>query len=336
MRHDEHNNLESAGQDSFLDVTTNIVGILIVLVMVVGMRAQNPIVEASPNSDHPAANSGVPTAGEVETLGKNAATLESDVLNIAGEMRSIDREIDEHNAQREVLATMISAAQNDLGDRRAKLDAAQQEDFDLKRQLAESEKTVDEDGAELDEIKSEKPQVQIVKHYPTPISRTVLGHEVHYQLLGGRVTYVPVDEFIDDVRNDLRNAQGDYSSLADKVGVVGPRNGFEFRYTMDVAYDRGRGGVSIRTKEFQVVPVGSELGETVQQALSQRSEFRTVLAMHSPRDTTVTLWVYPDSFDLYRQLKEELHNLGYATAGRPLPEGVLIGGSSDGTRSSAQ
>ena len=58
--------------------------------------------------------------------------------------------------------------------------------------------------------------------------------------------------------------------------------------------------------------------------------------MHSPRDTTITLWVYPDSFDLYRQLKEELHNLGFATAGRPLPEGVLIGGSSDGTRSSAQ
>ena len=117
-------------------------------------------------------------------------------------MRSIDREIDEHNAQREVLATMIAAAQKDLGDQRAKLDAAQQEDFDLKRQVAESEKSVDEEGAELDEIKSEKPQVQVVKHYPTPLSRTVLGHEVHYQLLGGRVTYVPVDEFIDDVRND--------------------------------------------------------------------------------------------------------------------------------------
>jgi hypothetical protein len=48
------------------------------------------------------------------------------------------------------------------------------------------------------------------------------------------------------------------------------------------------------------------------------------------------MWVYPDSFELYRQLKEELHNMGYATAGRPLPEGVLIGGSSQGTRSSAQ
>src|SRR5215475_10180741 len=121
MRRDEHDNLESAGQDSFLDVTTNIVGILIVLVMVVGMRAQNPIVEASPNSDHPAPNSGVPTAGEVEALSKSATTLESDVLSIAGEMRAIDREIDEHNAQREVLATMIAAAHKEIDDQRTKL-----------------------------------------------------------------------------------------------------------------------------------------------------------------------------------------------------------------------
>ena len=35
-------------------------------------------------------------------------------------------------------------------------------------------------------------------------------------------------------------------------------------------------------------------------------------------------------------LKEELHNMGYATAGRPLPNGVLIGGSDHGTKSSAQ
>ncbi len=48
MKHrDDNTNLETAGQDSFLDVTTNIVGILIMLVMVVGIRAQNPIVDTN-------------------------------------------------------------------------------------------------------------------------------------------------------------------------------------------------------------------------------------------------------------------------------------------------
>jgi hypothetical protein len=118
--------------------------------------------------------------------------------------------------------------------------------------------------------------------------------------------------------------------------VVGPRNGFEFRYTMDVVTDRGRGIVGLRAKEFQAVPVGVQLGEPLEKSLSAQSEFRNALASHSPRDTTVTLWTYPDSFEAYRQLKEELHRMGFATAGRPLPKGVLIGGSDRGTKSSAQ
>jgi hypothetical protein len=73
MRRDEHSQIESAGQDSFLDVTTNIVGILIVLVMVVGMRAQNPIVAATGRA---AAGDKVPTTEELESLSKNAAAIE--------------------------------------------------------------------------------------------------------------------------------------------------------------------------------------------------------------------------------------------------------------------
>jgi hypothetical protein len=56
-----------------------------------------------------------------------------------------------------------------------------------------------------------------------------------------QVMYVPMDEFIDDVRNDMRSSGVNFSTISDKVGVVGPRNGFEFRYTMDVVTDRGRG-----------------------------------------------------------------------------------------------
>ena len=40
----------SAGQDSFLDVVTNIVGILIILVMVVGARVQQVVLTAVPQA----------------------------------------------------------------------------------------------------------------------------------------------------------------------------------------------------------------------------------------------------------------------------------------------
>jgi hypothetical protein len=60
-----------------------------------------------------------------------------------------------------------------------------------------------------------------------------------------------------------------------------------------------------------------------------------VLAGVKP-DTTVTLWCYPDSFAAYRQVREELHRLRIATAGRPLPDGAPIGGSAEGSKSVVQ
>ena len=53
-------------------------------------------------------------------------------------------------------------------------------------------------------------------------------------------------------------------------------------------------------------------------------------------DTTITLWCYPDSFAAYRQVREEMHRIGIPTAGRPLPEGAPIGGSTEGSKSVVQ
>jgi hypothetical protein len=117
---------------------------------------------------------------------------------------------------------------------------------------------------------------------------------------------------------------------------VGPRNGFEFHYTMAIGVDQARGLVRVQTRQWQLVPVGIQQGDPIDRALSAQSEFRSTLARHNPLDTSVTLWTYPESFADYRRVKEELYRLGYATAGRPLPNGVLIGGSDRGSKSSAQ
>ena len=78
------------------------------------------------------------------------------------------------------------------------------------------------------------------------------------------------------------------------------------------------------------------LGEPVATALSDRSDFRSRLAAVSPQSVVATIWVYPDSFAEFRQLKQELYELGFSTAARPLPHGVLIAGSPEGSRSAAQ
>lgn len=50
MRRVKPEDSSAAGQDSFLDVVTNIVGIIIILVMVVGAKVQHIILSGTPKS----------------------------------------------------------------------------------------------------------------------------------------------------------------------------------------------------------------------------------------------------------------------------------------------
>ena len=69
---------ESAGQDSFLDVVTNIVGILIILVMVIGGRVQQLVFDAPAPVDSQAAA----LAREIETLEATVAIAENEVQEL--------------------------------------------------------------------------------------------------------------------------------------------------------------------------------------------------------------------------------------------------------------
>ena len=55
-----------------------------------------------------------------------------------------------------------------------------------------------------------------------------------------------------------------------------------------------------------------------------------------PQLTAVTFWVYPDSFDLFRKLRDHLYERGLDIAGRPLPPDAPIAASKHGTASRGQ
>jgi hypothetical protein len=89
-------------------------------------------------------------------------------------------------------------------------------------------------------------------------------------------------------------------------------------------------------RRWTLVPVASELGETVDEALAPQSAFRNELARCKPGRTAITIWVYSDSFGPFRRLREELYRLGFVVAARPLPPEVPISGSPEGSKSAAQ
>jgi hypothetical protein len=123
--------------------------------------------------------------------------------------------------------------------------------------------------------------------------------------------------------------------MASRIESVGPVQGFALDYVIEAKVDPARGQVLIRSREWVVRPVSTGNGETTEAALAPRSRFRQVLSAVTP-ETTVTLWCYPDSFQEYRTIREELHRLGVPAACRPMPEGAPIGGSTEGSKSVVQ
>jgi hypothetical protein len=334
--------IEAGGQDSFVDVVTNLVGILIVLVLIVSVRVKHgwlAKVQSPDGAPPPAvAASADDNKKSLSTLAATAGGLEQDVHQIAAEMESVDQEMAVRAGEREKIATLVSAAEHVVAEHREKLAAGAREEYDLRRQADALNNELAGARQELSRAEHAQPAAVEVKHYMTPISRTVFGKEVHFRLEGGRVAYVPIDELFERAKSQIQRELPDMSNpraITEQKHTVGPYGGFEMQFTIGLDSD-GRGRYTLHSKEWQVVPVAGEVGEKVADALRPGSELRRQLALLEPSQTTITVWLYPDSFREFRTLKDELYRMGFVTAARPLPPGLQVAGSEHGTRSAAQ
>lgn len=327
-----------AGQDSFLDIVANIVGVLIILVMVMGVRAKHaPITMSVPNPEQEAAK---------RALEKNLAVeggLHASVLETTAKTEQLERARQIQDQTRSRLGLLTTAAQKIIEKRRAELDTVARDQFDQQRKLAEARDELASIENQYDLVSRIEPKATEIKNYPTPLSKTVNGHEVHLQLRGGRVTVIPWDTIISELKAAFDRNVGRMRTRPELTAQTHPIGGFRVRYTirqytvsMRTYEQTGRGGGYISLDKFTLLPVSEQMGAPLSESLSAGSELSDALALHRPERTTVTVWVYPDSFADYRKLKEKLYHLGYRVAAWPRREGELIGGSPRGSRSAAQ
>ncbi len=326
---------DTPSHDSFLDVVANMVGILIILVMVAGMRVKNaPVVAAI------AAAKVDPQLEKQQALRKS---MFDEVLGIGEQIQNVRQEALNRSRQRDVLATMLSAVKHEIETRRGRLDTQAQQQFDLGRNLADARRQLDQTRHRKAQVEATPAESTLVESYPTPLSKTTDGREVHFQLIGGQITHIPLDELVKRLKEDARRKKSELLEYPELTEVVGPVGGFRLRYTFErkdipaeVAMETGRGGSVARLKRWTLIPVSNHMGETVEEALREGSEFHQTLEPYRPDQTTVTLWTYQDSFGSFRKLKKALYEMGYPVAARPLPHGTPISGSPDGTKSAAE
>jgi hypothetical protein len=175
----------------------------------------------------------------------------------------------------------------------------------------------------------------------SPVARPAEGDEYHFELRRNRITVINLVKLLELTKADAQVRIRMADRLPAIAGKVGPVGAFSLEYELARAVPGSVEELLERRSYFnfrgwELVPDFESRGETFESTRSPLSEFSRAVNRITPGRATITLWVYPDSFSIYGQIRDELIERGYSVAARPLPEGMTIRGSPMGTHSAAQ
>jgi multidrug efflux pump subunit AcrA (membrane-fusion protein) len=341
------------GSDAFLDVIANVVGILIILLVLAGLRSSKvpDIADAPPDGDVVsvdvlAASAAVDLSNEdlAEIRKQELATAESEANRLQSELDKLGRAAADCETRLSELQSQDIATRNRLTALGSTLEgelAALAENRTQREKLSAAAQAVrikiQKREAEIAAAEKQPHRIEQLEHRITPVSRVLKENEteLHFRCFGGQVAPVPIEELVSRMKTQM-DRQRDFIIRAKRYsGVVGPVRGFSVKYLVEREESLGGSFVRVMVSQWEVVPEQDLEAESSDVALQNDSVFRNELRKAEP-GSTITFWVYPDSFVLYRQLQSIAHREGFAVAARPMPAGLPIMFSPRGSRSAAQ
>ena len=341
--------------DSFLDVVTNVVGIIIRLILVawVGGRSYSALMQREIDD------------GAMTTPAVNAA-LKADDDPLSAQIRATQQQLDAAKAKLQARLQELGLAEQRGRAVQAQLTSLSRERQTLDRQREDLAHT-DSDKAKsmrlaalsMDELRQRQKQLldDLKKleaepgpkkelRFRTPVSRSVEADEVFFECRGGRVTFIDLQAFLQEVRGTLDDRVAQLRTSWRVDDVTRPVGAFRLRYVIEREPDavesfggagkpRSESGFRYGLTSWVVEPMTLQHGEARDAALQPSSDFRRLVDSLDP-STVVTFWVYPDSFALFRELRDYLYGRGLEVAGRPLTDDAPIAASRHGTSSRGQ
>jgi hypothetical protein len=335
--------------DSFLDVVANVIGIIIRLILVawVGAKtytasmefndeeppAQAPKVASAPlpppkPSDDPLYNKLDLTKAELadardQLLGKlrNLEAAKEKTLLTQKEMEKLAQKNQEIAEQQRALEKELESRGQHIQMASLSLEGLRKRGQDIAAQIASLQKVT-------------KPTKELKFH--APVSRVVQGDEMFFECRGGRVAFIDMPSFMQEIRDNSDEIGKQLRTEARVQRVTSQIGAFRLQY----GFEREGGLVDAHFRYsmvgWLVEPVSAQRGETAVVALAKGSDFRRLADATDPNQTVVTFWVYPDSFEIFRALRDYLYERDVEVAGRPLPMNAPIAASRYGTKSRGQ
>lgn len=314
----------TVGEDSFLDTVANLVGIVIILVVVIGtktkMDAEAYVKEISKQD----------STAHLADPASEVMRLKQSLYETQTQLAGYDFETSYRKLERDKLLDSVTLARNEIEARISQVDSKKMQEVESTQHLETLQsklKEVNQRVGKNEEIK--RPKI-VLEHLPTPMAKTVFGREMHIRVRRGLVTVIPWDRLVQTLKDHVPLAARRNASRKALEETLGPIDGFLLKYRMNSI----PGGFEL--DRFELETTADNQGEPLAEALSASGRLRLEMSSRKPSETVVTVWVYPDSFDEFRQLKNALFQEGFLSAARPLPDGIRIGASPHGSRSVAQ
>ena len=185
------------GQDSFLDIVANLVGILIILIMIVGAQAKDAMLQADSQTESVDQH-------DVEQQQDALATAGHDLQSLLERAKKQTIEIAYRRNERDRILTLMTAIQKDLDKQRGTLSQEAQDGLELQRQTDAYRRELEDFKRSREAVQRSAAPVQVVMHRPTPLAKTVFGREVHFQLKRGRIAFVPLDELVEEFKREAK------------------------------------------------------------------------------------------------------------------------------------
>ncbi len=363
------------GSDSFLDITANIVGILIILIVIAGLRvSQAPLFtrhtkielsepepldivsfpeiieeieeqelevtekteivqeieeEPVPLKPDPQLQLEIEKReAELVRIQKEIQKQKSQFQNASRNSRQLQLSLAKVSSSRKEAIVSVKKSQHKFREQKMKLDQSQKGVEDLKEKLAE-----------LDKV---KVPTKRIRHHFSPVSKEVQGDELHFRLSNNQISPIPLKKLLEDLKDQVYRQRNWLVKFNQHQGEVGPIDGFTLSYIVrrektSVLDDlrSAQGAVRIGVKEWILNPESNLQAESAEEALKPGSQFLNSIQTASG-NSTLTFWVYPDSYSIYRKIQSYAHQQHFQVAARPLPFGIPIAGSPSGSKSAGQ
>lgn len=334
---------EIPGGDSFLDIVANIVGILVLLVVVVGVRAGRQVFVPTPVAED--AESLAVIEQQIKEAARRAEIDKVDAIAVRDKVLAAMAEAERRAEDREAATLYVMKLRSELDDASNSLNDNDQRSLATHNAIAQTQLALDRLTREQIALASFEPppEVKTVTVAPSPIVTGKVRGDSNdlrtFRLKDNRLIYVPIDELEDELSKKVRPpAINDASKRVTTQERIGPIEGFIADATLGWSVSVSGNRVGIRTDVARIVisEVTPLRGETADEAFGPSGYIASRLDLMNPETAILRILVYADSFETAPAICEKLRERGFRVAQSLKATGESMTFSTDGTRAVMQ